>query len=100
MIPVRSVHAARTQQRILEAFRAAHALEPRSAATLARLGIADDAIFRQLLGRDIVREVRAGEFYFDVDAYREYRNTQWRWAAVPIALVLALLAWLLAGGGR
>ena len=94
-------HGRNTQRelrRIAKAFRLGGAIAPEHAKPLAQLGLADSRMVRSLVDKRIIREVRSGEFYLDDDAVREYRATMLRWMLVPIALVLALLVYVIASG--
>ncbi len=84
--------------RILKAFRSSGAVAPERAKTLERLGLKDRRYVRQLRNRDIICEVNAGEYYLDEDALREYQSAQFKWMAVPLALVLILMIYAMAKG--
>jgi hypothetical protein len=98
MMIVHGSHRRRELRRIAKAFRVAGALAPERAKPLAQLGLADSRLVRSFVDKRIIREVRAGEFYLDDDAWRAYQAMQLRWMAVPVALAIALLVWGLASG--
>ena len=93
-------HTARERRRIVAAFRKAGALAPEHAKTLVQLGLSDSRIMRNFVDRRIVREVRAGDFYLDDDAYRQYRAMMLRWMIVPLAIAAALVIYAIVAGTR
>ena len=95
---VHNTHAALARKRIVKAFRSAKAVAPEHAQTLQRLGLKDSPFMRRLLDQQIVREVRADEFYLDEDALREYESTLFKWLAVPLALILILMVYAITKG--
>src|SRR2546426_12842654 len=95
------VHNAREtleRRRIVKTFRAAGAISPERAVTLPRLGLNDNRFMRQLTNQQIIREVKADEFYLDEDALKESQSTMLKWMAVPFALVLILMIYAIAKG--
>ena len=70
MMIVHGSHRRRELRRIANAFRVAGALAPERAKPLAQLGLADSRLVRSFVDKRIIREVRAGEFYLDDDAWR------------------------------
>ena len=95
---VHGSHSTRAQQRIANAFRRAGALAPEHAKSLTQLGLDDNRFVRNFIDRQIIREVRSGEFYFDDDAYREFRHMLLRWVMVPVIISLALMIYGIVAG--
>ena len=98
---VHSRHAARLERRTAKAFRLAGALAPEHAKSLAQLGLEEDRIVRRMVDQRIIREARAGEFYLDEDAFREYRALVLRLVLVPAIIIsLALMIYGIVAGLR
>jgi hypothetical protein len=89
MVVVHNAHATVERRRILTAFRSAGALSPERAKPLQALGLEDSRYVRNFRSNQIIREVKAGDFYLDEDAYREYMSAIRRWLLVLAALLLA-----------
>jgi hypothetical protein len=80
------------RRRIAMAFRAAGAVAPGQARSLAALGLRHDAPFDELLRLGVIRQVDAG-WWFDDDAYdRTIEHPRFR--TVGMAVILGLLALL------
>jgi hypothetical protein len=92
---VHNTHTAIERKRIIKAFRTCGAVAPEHAKSLRQLGLEDKRFLRRMHDQGIVREVRPGEFYLDEDALSEYQSTLIKWLAVPLALVLILMIYLI-----
>jgi hypothetical protein len=84
-------HAAHQQRRIAGLFRRAGALAPERAKPLAEIGLTPNRYFNGLVEREIIREVRSGQFYLDDEAFRAHRAAIHRWIFVVIVIVSALM---------
>ena len=89
-------HPAIERRRILRAFRSAGAIAPDRARSLSRLGLEDGLLLRRFRDNGIVREVKAGEYYLDEDAYKEWQQTAMRWVIVIMAIMLAAMIYAIA----
>jgi len=84
------------EQKIVELFRRAGAVEPGSAVTPAGIGVPDMMAFRRLCQHDVLREAAPGTFYLDEQGWGELRGRRRRLGFMLLFAVLvgALVLWL------
>ena len=83
------------EKRIVNAFRGAGATAPGAAVPPVSVGVAEGAAFRRLRRHAVLREGAPGAFYLDEPSWEACRAMRRR---VALAIVIALLLALLAGG--
>jgi hypothetical protein len=100
--PAAAIIIRRKENQLVNHFRAAGALSPDTAMSLADLQVdADDFALGRLHRRAVIRAVHSGEYYLDEEVWRAVRNTRRRLAAVIVALIVIGLIWLyLTNGAR
>ena len=76
------------ERHIVDAFRRAGAVDPRSAVVPTTIGVAERLAFRKLCRRAVLREASTGLFYLDEPSWQALRALRRRVALIGLLIVL------------